>query len=119
VAQGRNQALEDALALSETIEEAFRKGDFSAGSFRPYEDRRRPAVELLQHQSDEMVLFWNSGFPPVCWLRDRVFKTLDRAPALRYKMLSLIAGLSAESFSWKDRLAAAGFGARGGPEGKK
>jgi 6-methylpretetramide 4-monooxygenase len=109
VAQGRNQALEDAASLSEAIEGAFRQGDFSSRSFEPYEAQRRPVVEALQRQGDEMVLFWNTGFPPLMWLRDRSFRRLDRNDRLRYKMLSLISGQSDTRFSFADRCIAAGM----------
>jgi monooxygenase len=109
VAQGRNQALEDAAVLSETIEEAFKKNDFSSGRFKAYESNRRPVVEAYQRQGDEMVLFWNTGFTPAMWMRDRVFKRLDRDKRLRYKMLSLISGRSDARFSFADKLAAAGM----------
>jgi 6-methylpretetramide 4-monooxygenase len=107
VAQGRNQALEDALALRDIMDHAFHAGDFSDRMFRSYETKRRPVVEALQRQADEMVFFWNAGFPPLMWLRDRVFKTLDRNARLRYKMLALIAGRSTRGLSLIDRLAAA------------
>ena len=107
VAQGRNQALEDALALAEIMDHAFQTGDFSNQMFRSYETKRRPVVEALQRQADEMVFFWNAGFPPLVWLRDRVFKTLDHNARLRYKMLALISGRSAQGLSLLDRLVAA------------
>ena len=109
VAQGRNQALEDAVILSGAIGGAFRKNDFSSPMFESYETARRPVVEAYQRQGDEMVLFWNTGFPPAMWLRDRVFKRLDRNKRLRYKMLSLISGRSDARFSVTDRLIAAGM----------
>jgi monooxygenase len=109
VAQGRNQALEDAAVLSEAIEGAFEKNDFSSRMFASYESSRRPVVEAYQRQGDEMVLFWNTGFPPAMWMRDRVFKRLDRDKRLRYKMLSLISGRSDARYSFTDKLIAAGM----------
>ena len=109
VAQGRNQALEDAVVLSELIDQAFKGGDFSIKSLEEYEMKRRPVVEAYQRQGDEMVLFWNTGFPPAMWLRDRVFKRLDRHQGLRYKMLSMISGQPDARFSFTDRLISAGM----------
>ena len=109
VAQGRNQALEDAAVLSDSIDRAFQKGDFGERMFRSYEARRRPVVEALQRQADEMVFFWNAGFPPLVWFRDHVLARLDRHDHLRYKMLSLISGQSHKGFNLVDRLVATGM----------
>ncbi len=109
VAQGRNQALEDAMMLAEVLEETEGRGGVSAQALRLYEARRRPIVEALQRQADEMVFFWNTGIIPLMWLRDRVFKKLDHHAHLRYKMLALIAGQSREGFTFMDRMRAAGF----------
>jgi 2-polyprenyl-6-methoxyphenol hydroxylase-like FAD-dependent oxidoreductase len=109
VAQGRNQALEDAVTLAEVLDHAFQKGNFSEEGLRPYETQRRRRVENLQRQADEMALFWNTGLIPLTWLRNRVFKRLDRNDRLRYKMLALIAGESSERFTWMDRVKAAGI----------
>ena len=56
-----------------------------------------------------VVFFWNTGFPPAMWLRDRVFKRLDRNDRLRYKVLSLISGQYQSGFSLTDRWIAAGI----------
>lgn len=109
VAQGRNQALEDATLLMDLIDEALIKKDFSAGRFKSYEKERRPMVEALQKQADEMCLFWNTGFGPMMWLRDRVFRGMDRNLRLQLKVLEMTGGLSEKSFTVLDRLAAAGL----------
>lgn len=109
VSQGRNQALEDALVLSEVIAECFRRGDFSAGALSAYESTRRRTVELLQRLADEQVFFWNAGDPIRTWLRDRVFRTLNHNFRLRYRMLAQVAGLEARPLGFLDRLMAAGF----------
>lgn len=109
VAQGRNQALEDAMTLVGAVGRAFERGDFSAAAFADYEALRRPVVEVLQRQADEMVFFWNTGWLPMVRIRDRAFRTLDRDPGLRYKMLALIAGHSRRRFTVTDRLRASGL----------
>ncbi len=108
VAQGRNQALEDALTLGERILDCARRDTWDAASLAPYERSRRPQVTLLQRQGDEMELFWNSGWWPLTWLRDRSFARIEANPRLRRQVLALIAGMSDRPLSWCDRLIAAG-----------
>ena len=65
---------------------------------------------MLQRLADEQVLFWNTGNPFFAFLRDRVFRTLDRNPRLRYRVLATTAGLrTTPPFSLLDRMMAAGF----------
>ena len=109
VAQGRNQALEDAVCLASIFEEVFRTGNFSDRMFESYEINRRPMVEALQHQADEMVYFWNTGIPPMMWLRDRVFRKIEQNAQLGYKTLALTAGLSNRRLTMLDRLTTAGM----------
>ena len=108
--QGRMQAMVDAMTLAELLPECLAAGDYSAAKLKQYEDARRPQVTMLQKLADEQVLFWNTANPAVAFLRDRVFRTLDRNPRLRYRVLSTTAGLrQAPPFNMLDRLMAAGF----------
>jgi 2-polyprenyl-6-methoxyphenol hydroxylase-like FAD-dependent oxidoreductase len=108
--QGRMQAMMDAMTLADLIPGWLQDGDLSAERLRTFEQTRRPHVEMLQRLADEQVLFWNTGNPVIALLRDRVFRTLDRNPRLRYRMLATTAGLRAEPpFSLLDRIMAAGF----------
>jgi 2-polyprenyl-6-methoxyphenol hydroxylase-like FAD-dependent oxidoreductase len=107
--QGRNQALEDAMVLTEVISDCFRRGDFSLSSLSVYESIRRRPVERLQRLADEEVFFWNAGDPIRTWLRDRVFSVLDRNTRLRYKMLAQVAGVEVQPYTLLDYLKAAGF----------
>jgi 2-polyprenyl-6-methoxyphenol hydroxylase-like FAD-dependent oxidoreductase len=109
VSQGRNQALEDAMVLSEVIMECFRRGDFSRKALMTYQDARRMRVEKLQRLADEQVFFWNAGDPIRTWLRDRVFRTMDQNARLRYRMLAQVAGLQVRPYSLLDYLKAGGF----------
>jgi hypothetical protein len=64
---------------------------------------------MLQQLADEQVLFWNTGNPLLAYLRDRVFRTLDRNARLRYRVLSTTAGLrGTPPFTLLDRMMAAG-----------
>ncbi|MCI0528422.1 MAG: FAD-dependent monooxygenase [Nitrospira sp.] len=109
VSQGRNQALEDAMVLTDVITNCFQRGDFSQNSLFVYEATRRRLVERLQRLADEEVFFWNAGDPIRTWLRDRVFCVLDRNSRLRYKTLAQVAGVNMQPFTLLDYLKAAGF----------
>ncbi|MFZ5862021.1 MAG: FAD-dependent monooxygenase [Nitrospirota bacterium] len=109
VAQGRNQALEDAATLDAVLDVCFAERNFSRRALARYERLRRPRAETLQRLGDEMAFFWNTGHPIVARVRDRVFATLDRKDDLRHKMLTLVAGLSDRPFSLWDRVRALGW----------
>lgn len=106
VAQGRNSAMEDGMVLADVVEAAFRTGDFSGRALLAYESARRPKVEGLQRLGDEMTWLWNSGWPPLVWARDRVFRTLHSHKELQMKMLNTIAGVASQPFGLGDRLRA-------------
>ncbi len=108
--QGRMQAMADAMTLADLIPSCLEREDWSAETLASYEQSRRPQVDMLQRLADEQVLFWNTGNPLLAFLRDRVFRTLDRNQRLRYRVLATTAGLRAEKpFGLLDRLMAAGF----------
>ena len=108
--QGRMQAMVDAMALADLVPTCLREGDFSADRLKAYERARRPHVTMLQQLADQQVFYWNTGNPVVAFLRDRVFRTLDRNARLRYQVLSTTAGLRKTApFSLIDRVIAAGF----------
>lgn len=108
--QGRMQAMEDAMTLADLLPECLAAKDFSAAKLKRYEDARRPQVTMLQKMADEQVLFWNTASPVIAFLRDRVFRTLDRNARLRYRVLSTTAGLRrTPPFNLIDRVMAAGF----------
>ncbi len=108
--QGRMQAMVDAMTLAELIPSWLERGDCSAQALAAFEQRRRPQVEMLQRNADEQVFFWNTGNPLLAWLRDRVFRTLDRNTRLRYRVLETTAGLRrTKPFGLLDRLMAGGF----------
>ena len=108
--QGRMQAMVDAMALADLLPECLAANDVSADRLKQFERARRPQVTMLQQLADEQVLFWNTANPVIAFLRDRVFRTLDRNARLRYRVLSTTAGLrSRPPFGPIDRLMAAGF----------
>ena len=108
--QGRMQAMADAMALADVIMRCRETGDWSAAALSAYEQARRPQVEMLQRLADEQVLFWNAADPVRCFLRDRVFRGMDRNARLRYQALTATTGLRTTSpLTWTDKLIAAGF----------
>ncbi len=108
--QGRMQAMVDAVVVADLIPGWLKKDDFSAESLRAFEVARRPQVTMLQQLADEQCRFWNTGNPLVAFMRDRVFRTLDRNARLRYRVLSTTAGLRTNPpFSLLDRIMAAGL----------
>jgi 2-polyprenyl-6-methoxyphenol hydroxylase-like FAD-dependent oxidoreductase len=108
--QGRMQAMADAMALTDVIVRCRESGDWSATALAAYEQARRPQVEMLQRLADEQVLFWNAADPVRCFLRDRVFRGMDRNARLRYQALAATTGLrTAPPLTWMDKLMAAGF----------
>jgi 6-methylpretetramide 4-monooxygenase len=108
--QGRMQAMVDAMALADLLPVCLEKGDLSAAALAPFERTRRPQVDMLQRLADEQVMFWNTGNPLLGYLRNRVFRTLDRNRRLRYHVLATTAGLrSTAPFGLIDRLIAAGL----------
>ena len=108
--QGRMQAMVDAMTLADLVPSCLAEGDCSSARLKTYEVSRRPYVTMLQRLADQQVFYWNTGNPAVAYLRDRVFRTLDRNPRLRYQVLATTAGLRKTApFSGIDRIIAAGF----------
>jgi len=104
VAQGRNQAMEDAAVLAEVIQESFTPGGFPKARLNRYELERRPSVERLQRMGDELTLLWNTALPPLTWLRDRIFEGMERHPDVRDRVLKTISGLEIRPMGMVNRL---------------
>jgi len=109
VAQGTNQTLEDVSVLHRVIVDCAGRGIFDRQALSPYEELRRPPAAALQRLGDELTLLWNSGALPLVWLRNHILRTVDRNEPLRLKMLSCVAGLKIERYSWSERLGALGL----------
>ncbi|MDE3119068.1 MAG: FAD-dependent monooxygenase [Nitrospirota bacterium] len=108
--QGRMQAMVDAMALADLIPRWLECNDWSASALAEYERVRRPQVDMLQKLADEQVLFWNTGNPLLAYLRDRVFRGMERNKRLGYQVLATTAGFrSKPPFGLLDRLMIAGF----------
>ncbi|HTP41154.1 MAG TPA: NAD(P)/FAD-dependent oxidoreductase [Nitrospiria bacterium] len=109
VAQGRNQAMEDAEVLAGVIAEGLRTNQLGQPVLARFDSARRPQVERLQRAADEMTLLWNNGGWPVDWLRERIFRTLARNRRLRSRMTALVGGLPVRPYSLVERFQAAGL----------
>lgn len=109
VAQGTNQALEDAVVLKALLSNGLTSGELGVQSLMSYEEARRQSATTLQHVGDELTFLWNSGFFPLTWVRDRIFRTIQKNNRLQRKMLSTIAGIHVSSLSMMDRFLALGL----------
>jgi 2-polyprenyl-6-methoxyphenol hydroxylase-like FAD-dependent oxidoreductase len=109
MAQGRNQAMEDAITLAPTIESCFKRADFSREALLHYQLVRKPATQILQKMGDELAWLWNTGNPVLVLLRDRILKNIGQNPRLGRKTLFTISGLALQPFNLLDRLIALGL----------
>jgi 2-polyprenyl-6-methoxyphenol hydroxylase-like FAD-dependent oxidoreductase len=108
--QGRMQAMTDAMVLSDVIMKCRSMDDWSAEALLEYETARRPQVTMLQRLADERTTFWNATDPWRCYVRDRVFRGIDKNARLRYRVLSATAGLRTTApLTWMDKLMAVGL----------
>ena len=107
--QGRMQAMTDAMVLSDVIMKCRAMDDWSARALSAYETARRPQVTMLQRLADERTTFWNASDPLRCYVRDRVFRGIDKNARLRYQVLTATAGLrTTPPLTWTDKLIAVG-----------
>ncbi|MBI3597660.1 MAG: FAD-dependent monooxygenase [Nitrospirae bacterium] len=104
VAQGRNQAMEDAVVLAEVIQNGFASGALRGTQLNRYEQERRPPVERLQRMGDELTVLWNTALPPLAWFRDRIFEGMERHPEVRERVVKTISGLEIRPMGIFDRL---------------
>src|SRR5947199_93026 len=70
----------------------------------------RTQVTMLQALADEQTIFWNASDPLRCYLRNRVFRGMERNARLRYQALTATAGLrTTPPLTWLDKLMAVGL----------
>jgi 2-polyprenyl-6-methoxyphenol hydroxylase-like FAD-dependent oxidoreductase len=107
VAQGRNQAMEDARVLGRALTKDLAAGPVGVlRAIAEYESLRRPRTIDLHRLADEMTWIWNSSNPFIVSLRERVFRGMDRSPSLSRKIVRTISGLSFEPLTTLDKLKA-------------
>jgi len=100
----------DAMVLADVIMKCRNTRDWSAMALSEYESARRPQVTMLQALADEQTIFWNASDPLRCYLRNRVFRGMERNARLRYQALTATAGLrTTPPLTWLDKLIAVGL----------
>ncbi|MHB1286241.1 MAG: FAD-dependent oxidoreductase [Leptospirales bacterium] len=105
VAQGRNQAMQDARVLANLLCDGLAQGSTGCSSaLSEYERIRRPVTENLHRLADEMTLVWNSGNPIIVKVRERVFRGIGRKTPLQRKIVRTISGLGFEPLTVIDRM---------------
>jgi len=93
VAQGRNQAMEDARVLAPLLAKALLRGPLvRREDLQDYESRRRPIARALHRLADEMTFVWNSGNPAVVAAREISFRGIGRLADLETKIVTTIGG---------------------------
>ncbi len=93
VAQGRNQAMEDARILAPVLSKALLSAPLvRREALLPYEMARIPVTRALHRLADEMTRVWNSGNPLVVRARKAAFRGIGRTPALEKKIVTTIGG---------------------------
>jgi 2-polyprenyl-6-methoxyphenol hydroxylase-like FAD-dependent oxidoreductase len=102
-AQGANMALQDAAALSNTIEGCFALDDFSENSLKGYERIRRRQAEFAQREAERtaQLTATENGF--YYWLGKRVLKRIGRNRELMRVALQASCGLI-DRFSLQEQM---------------
>ncbi len=111
VAQGRNQAMEDARVLAPILSKALLSGSLVLrDSMVEYEKKRLPVTRALHRLADEMTLVWNTGNPFIVKVREATFRGIGRIPALERKIVTTISGMKVTPLTSLDKLRALGTG---------
>ena len=92
--QGANQALIDAVVLTDALSVA---GDL-AEACALYARTRRSHVRFYQYASWMMTPFFQSDSRSLGWMRDMMFNPMKRVPWLHHEMLGTLAGLKTGLF---------------------
>jgi len=102
-AQGANMALQDAAALSSTIERCFALDDFSANVLKNYERMRRKQAEFVQREAERTAQLTATENSFYYWLGKRVLKRAGRNTELMRIALQASCGLT-DHFSLQERI---------------
>jgi 2-polyprenyl-6-methoxyphenol hydroxylase-like FAD-dependent oxidoreductase len=102
-AQGANMALQDALALSNTIERCFASDDFSANALKGYERVRRKQAEFVQRQAERTARLTTTENSFYYWLGKRILKGTGRNRELMRTALRASCGLT-DHFSLQEKI---------------
>jgi 2-polyprenyl-6-methoxyphenol hydroxylase-like FAD-dependent oxidoreductase len=96
-------ALQDAVALSDTIERCFALDDFSANALKGYERVRRKQAEFAQREAERTAQLTATENPIYYWLGKRVLKRIGRDRELMRIALRASCGLI-DHFSLQERI---------------
>ena len=102
-AQGANMALQDALALSDTIERCFALDDFSANALKRYEKARRKQAKFVQREAERTAQLTTTENSFYYWLGKRVLRRTGRNRELMRIALQASCGL-VDHFSFRERI---------------
>jgi 2-polyprenyl-6-methoxyphenol hydroxylase-like FAD-dependent oxidoreductase len=102
-AQGANMALQDAVALSSTIERCFALDDFSANALKNYERIRRKQAEFAQREAERTAQLTATENSFYYWLGKRVLRRIGRNRELMHIALRASCGL-VDHFSLQERI---------------
>ncbi len=102
-AQGANLSLQDAVALTNTVEKCFESSNFSAQALRAYERERRKQTEFVQNEAERTALLTTSEDRFYYWLGKRVLQRTGRNKDLMRSALRASCGLT-DHFSLRERI---------------
>jgi 2-polyprenyl-6-methoxyphenol hydroxylase-like FAD-dependent oxidoreductase len=102
-AQGANMALQDAVALSNTIERCFASDDFNAKKLKAYERTRRKQAEFVQRQAERTARLTATENSFYYWLGKRVLSRTGRNRELMRTALRASCGLT-DHFSLQETI---------------
>src|SRR2546425_1279891 len=102
-AQGANMALQDAVALSNTIERCFALDDFSTNALKGYERIRRKQAEFAQISAERTAQLTTTENRFYYWLGKRILKRTGRNRELMRVALRASCGLI-DHFSVQERI---------------
>jgi 6-methylpretetramide 4-monooxygenase len=102
-AQGANMALQDAVALSNTIERCFALHDFSANTLKGYEKTRRNRAKFVQREAERTAQLTTTENSFYHWLGKRVLLRIGRNRELMRIALQASCGLT-DHFSLRERI---------------
>ena len=102
-AQGANMALQDAIALSNTMERCIALNDFGANTLKGYERMRRKQAEFAQREAERTARLTATENSFYYWLGKRVLKRIGRNRELMRIALRASCGLI-DHFSLQERI---------------
>lgn len=107
--QGMNLAIQGAVELSNTLEEALINDDCSESQLRLYEKKRRKYVRLIQRNSTAHTYCWFVKNRAFVTLRNAAFRRIGKCPNLLKEQMLTTSGYSDKPPSFSHMLRFAGL----------